>query len=216
MYPAAIIFDFDGVIVDSERYWRSEEKEFFKSVIPNWNDADHHKIVGMTIVGSYELFKQEYEIGISKEDYLEEYKDIARRVYEQCALIKGVTDLLRQLKDNGIPLAVASSAPGEWVKLILKNLGIIDSFKTIVTAEDIGESEGKPRPTIYLLAAEKLGVDPNTCIAIEDATNGVLSAKNAGMQCIGVNFPDSTEQDLSKADFVITDFSELSMEKLNL
>ena len=210
----AIIFDFDGVIVDSEKYWRREEKKFFNSVIPHWNEADHHKTVGMTMAGSYELFKKEYKIAISLEKYLEKYRDIARRVYEQCSLIEGMTVLLGKLQKATIPLAVASSAPGEWVRHILKNQGIIGYFRAIVTAEDIGEHEGKPKPAIYLLTAKKLGVRPETCIAIEDATNGILAAKTAGMQCIGVDFPDGTPQDLSQADFVITNFNELSVERL--
>ncbi|HLD32254.1 MAG TPA: HAD family phosphatase [Candidatus Peribacteraceae bacterium] len=211
----AIIFDFDGVIVDSEKYWRREEKKFFKSVIPGWKETDHHKIVGMTMAGSYELFRKDYEMDISLEEYLEEYKDIARRVYEQCSLIEGMTVLLGKLQKATIPLAVASSAPGEWVRHILKNQGIFGYFRAIVTAEDIGEYEGKPKPAIYLLTAKKLGVKPETCIAIEDATNGILAAKTAGMKCIGVDFPGNTPQNLSRADLVITDFNELSIEQLN-
>lgn len=210
----AIIFDFDGVIVDSERYWRKEEETFFESVIPNWKEADHHKIVGMTMAGSYEFIKQDYEITISLEDFLEKYKNIARRVYEQCSLVDGVRDLLEKLHAENIPLAVASSAPGKCVKNILDNFKLTSFFQTIVTAEDIGQDEGKPKPTIYLLAAANLGMEPPSCIAIEDATNGILAAKNAGMQCIGVDFPESTPQDLSQADFIITSFDELDIKRL--
>ncbi|MCF7844809.1 MAG: HAD-IA family hydrolase [Kiritimatiellales bacterium] len=210
----AVIFDFDGVIVDSERFWRKEEEGFFQSVILNWNKEDHHKIVGMTMAGSYELFKKDYEITISLEDYLEEYKDIARRVYKQCSLIEGVTDLIKNLKNENIPLAVASSAPGKHVKNTLKTFEILDIFQTIVTAEDIGQSEGKPNPAIYLLAASKLQLEPCTCIAIEDAKNGVIAAKAAGMKCVGVDFPNSTPQDLAQADLVITKFDELNSKNL--
>lgn len=214
MMPKAVIFDFDGVIVDSERYWRLEEKEFFRSVIPGWKDGDHRKIVGMTMAGSYELLKKHHGISVSLEEYLANYKDIAWRVYQRCSLTDGATKLLMRLRENNIPLAVASSAPGEWVKHILKKQNIIDLFRVIVTAENIGENEGKPKPMIYLLAARELGEDPRECIAIEDATNGITAAKSAGMKCIAVDFPESTVQDLSQADLIITDFDDLSIEKL--
>ncbi|MDP7646153.1 MAG: HAD family phosphatase, partial [Candidatus Peribacteraceae bacterium] len=118
----AVIFDFDGVIVDSERYWRREEKSLFSSIVPNWNYEDNAKIVGMTIPGTYNFIRRNYEINISLEEFLEVYKDLSRRVYDQCAIIDGVTDLLKQLEEGGIQIAVASSAPGKWVHKILKDL----------------------------------------------------------------------------------------------
>jgi beta-phosphoglucomutase-like phosphatase (HAD superfamily) len=96
---------------------------------------------------------------------------------------------------------------------VLQRFDLLESFKVVVSADEL-EGNGKPSPAIYLLTAKRLGVSPDRCIAIEDSKNGVLSAKNAGMFCIGFRNGFNDEQDLSRADMVIQRFVELDWQML--
>ena len=205
----AVIFDMDGVIVDSEIHWKTTEGYFLQSLIPTWNINDQDKILGLGVHDLYALLASTYQLQKTKEQFLELYQEMANVIYgEKVSLIEGFTELLSVLHANHIPVALASSSPWTWINIMLERFNLRESFQAIVSADEL-EGEGKPSPAIYLFTAKRLGVSPTRCIAIEDSKNGVLSAKNAGMYCIGFRNGFNDEQDLSRADMIIQHFAEL-------
>jgi HAD superfamily hydrolase (TIGR01509 family) len=210
----AVIFDMDGVIVDSEIQWKTLEGYFLQSLIPTWSSSDQDKIIGLGVHDLYTLLIGQYGLQKTKAQFLELYQKMANEIYGQkVSLIVGFSDLLTTLNKNNIPVALASSSPRSWIDIMLRRFGLQSSFKVVVSADEL-EGEGKPSPAIYLLTAQRLGVSPTSCIAIEDSKNGVLSAKNAGMFCIGFRNGFNEEQDLSKADMIIHGFAELHWQTL--
>jgi len=210
----AVIFDMDGVIVDSEIHWKTLEGYFLQSLIPTWSSTDQDKIIGLGVHDLYTLLIGQYGLQKTKEQFLELYQEMANKIYGQkVSLIAGFSDLLMTLNKNNIPVALASSSPRSWINIMLRRFGLQASFRVVVSADEL-EGEGKPSPAIYLLTAQRLGVSPKSCIAIEDSKNGVLSAKNAGMFCIGFRNGFNEEQDLSKADMIIHGFAELAWQTL--
>ena len=210
----AVIFDMDGVIVDSEVHWKTTEGFFLQSLIPAWNINDQDKIIGLAVHDVYKMLVETYQLQKTKTQFLELYQEMANEIYGQkVSLIEGFTELLSALNKNNIPVALASSSPKPWIDIVLQRFKLLKSFKVVVSADEL-EGNGKPSPAIYLLTAKRLGVSPDRCIAIEDSRNGVLSAKNAGMFCIGLRNGFNDEQDLSRADMVIQRFGELDWQKL--
>lgn len=210
----AVIFDMDGVIVDSEIHWKTTEGYFLQSLIPTWSINDQEKILGLGVLDLYTLLAGTYQLQKTKEQFLELYQEMANEIYGQkVSLIEGFTELLSLLHANHVPVGLASSSPGTWIKIMLERFKLRASFQAVVSADEL-EGEGKPSPAIYLLTAKRLGVNPTRCIAIEDSKNGVLSAKNAGMFCIGFRNGFNYEQDLSRADMIIHHFAELDWEML--
>ncbi len=199
----AVIFDLDGVIVDSERYWKEGENRMFHDLIPGWKEEDHHRIVGMTIDDTYAFLQKECGLSLSFPDYIEHYDALGDTVYEQCSLIDGVASLMSAIHARGFSIGIASSAPRKRIMAVLTKYDLGKYVQAITCADDIPAGEGKPQPTIYRKAAGALHVPVSDCIAIEDATNGILSAKAAGMYCMGLHNGVNDDQDLSPADMTI-------------
>jgi HAD superfamily hydrolase (TIGR01509 family) len=217
-YPAmidTIIFDMDGVLVDSEKYWAIAEAEFLATRIPVPHDEYHKDIVGMSISEIYEYLKSRYNIQMEKMEFLRKYDEMAVDIYKKSSnLIPNVMGLLLLLKNEGYTLALASSSPRFWISMAMERFELRPFFKEIISAEEIG-SRGKPAPDIYLFTAELLAKKPEKCMAIEDSRNGIISAKKAGMRCVGLRNGFNEEQDLSQADLVISNFKELTWDIIN-
>ena len=212
----AVIFDMDGVIVDSEIHWKTTEGFFLQSLIPGWSAKDQDKIIGLGVLDLYALLVDTYYLQKTQQEFLEIYQQMANEIYGQkVSLIAGFTELLTALNTNHIPVALASSSPTSWINIMLERFSLRDSFQVVVSADEL-KGEGKPSPAIYLLTASRLGILPERCVAIEDSKNGVLSAKNAEMFCVGFRNGFNNEQDLSRADVIIHHFSELDWKNLFL
>ncbi|HET9493139.1 MAG TPA: HAD-IA family hydrolase [Chloroflexia bacterium] len=205
----AFIFDMDGVIVDSEIHWKSVEGYFLSRVIPGWTEEDQGRIVGISLDNLFTMLRDEYGYSGSREQFLETYHANAHRIYtEKVELLPGFEGLLSLLHENGVMLALASSSPRAWIDLVLERFDLRRAFDVTVSAEEI-EGEGKPSPAIYLHTARKLGVDPARCVVVEDSRNGVLSARAAGMYCIGLRNGFNDDQDLSEADILVNGLGEI-------
>jgi HAD superfamily hydrolase (TIGR01509 family) len=208
----AFIFDMDGVIVDSELHWKSLEGYFLQKLIPDWTVADQGRITGLSLDSLYALLSTEYGLRSPKEEFLKDYHVIAEGIYtSMVSLLPGFLDLLSHLHKKNIPVALASSSPKSWIKLVLDRFDLHGAFRVVISAEEVG-GVGKPSPDIYLYTARKLGVEPEGCVVIEDSRNGVLSARNAGMYCIGFRNGFNEEQDLSAANIIIDGFAGLDWE----
>jgi HAD superfamily hydrolase (TIGR01509 family) len=212
----SLIFDMDGVIVDSELYWRRREGFFLRSLVPSWSDADQDRIIGLSVGDTHRLLTTEYSLQLTREEFLEVYHPMARRIYgHEVSLLEGFSELLSALNEEGVPVALASSSPRSWIDMVLDRFDLRGRFVAVVSAEEL-QGEGKPSPAIYLLTAEKLGVDPRRCIDIEDSRNGVRSAKRAGMFGIGLRNGFNDDQDLSQADMIVDSLTKLDYSTLRL
>jgi HAD superfamily hydrolase (TIGR01509 family) len=212
----AIIFDMDGVVLDSEYHWREAGNTMIKRLIPRWEDSRRKDYIGLTIQGIYEKLKGEFDPPISFDEFYEHYDRTALDIYENKAqLMDGIRELLEKLEEKGIPRALASSSQKSWILAAIVRLGIEPFFKIIVSAEDVN-GDGKPAPTIFLKAADQLGIEPEDCLVIEDATSGVEAAKRAHMFCIGFENGISENQDLTRADMKITGIRENTEKILSL
>jgi HAD superfamily hydrolase (TIGR01509 family) len=210
----AIIFDMDGVIVDSEIHWKTTEGFFLQSLIPGWSANDQDRIIGLGVLDLYTLLVNTYHLQKTKNEFLEIYQDMANEIYGQkVSLIEGFTELLTALNTDHIPVALASSSPTSWINIMLERFSLRNSFQAVVSADEL-KGQGKPSPAIYLLTATLLGVRPDRCVAIEDSKNGVLSAKKAEMFCVGFRNGFNDEQDLSQADMIIHHFAEFDWKNL--
>jgi HAD superfamily hydrolase (TIGR01509 family) len=210
----AVIFDMDGVIVDSEIHWKTTEGFFLQSLIPGWTTDDQDRIIGLGVLDVYRLLVDTYHLQKTQDEFLVMYQEMANEIYGQkVSLIEGFSELLTALNTHHIPVALASSSPTSWINIMLDRFLLRNSFQVVVSADEL-QGQGKPSPAIYLHTAQLLDVLPERCIAIEDSKNGVLSAKNAEMFCVGFRNGFNDEQDLSQADIIIHHFAEFDWKNL--
>ncbi len=211
---AAVIFDFDGTIIDTEsaqyssvdeefqRHGVSYSLELFKSGIGSANHR-HWTDVLQELVGPLDNL-DEIQARRLKENY--------RRV-EQTNLRDGVLDVIEMTEQAGLGLSVASSSPSSWVEHHLNARGLRKRFSNVSTRDFV--ENGKPWPDVFLHAAEQLQVDPADCVVIEDSLNGVLAAKAAGMTCVVVPNAITADADFSKADLVLDSLLDFPVELLS-
>jgi len=205
----ALIFDMDGVIVDSERYWKKKEDQFFKKIVPILSVNDQKNILGQSVKNVYQKLVKEYGVKITWDEVNNQYNQFAIEIYQQeTDLIQGILPLFNQLILLQKKIALASAARESWIAIVLKRFQIGKYFDEIVSSDFVNE-KGKPNPAIYNYTADKLSINPENCLVIEDSCNGVLAAKAAGMQCIGLKNGFNQDQDLSRADFIITSFNQI-------
>jgi len=204
----------DGVIIDSERYWKKAELTFFDKLLASWTKEDQQKIIGINVNDTYRLLANEYGLTISHKEFLRRVNGIAVEVYQnKCNLTDGFLELIEKLKTKNHKIALASSSLNEWIEIALERFSLKPFFDVVVSAEDIN-APGKPAPDIYLHTAKKLEVDPKDCVVIEDSKHGVAAAKAAGMTVIGFRNGFNEKQDLSKADIEINGFKGLNINTL--
>lgn len=206
---AAVLLDMDGVIVDSELQWKLVESSYLKSLVPHWGAEHERQIVGRGVVDLYQWLADNFAVKVSKKDFLAHCDEMAREVYgRRVTLAAGLMDFLAANRAQGRPLGLASSSPRAWINLVVERFDLGSRFNAVVSGDDVN-GKTKPLPDIYLLAAEKLSVNPKTCFAIEDSNLGVRAAKAAGMYCAAYRTPSNADQDLSLADREFRHFNEL-------
>ncbi len=206
----AVLFDMDGVLIDSEPFHHRITKDLFQELKLTISSEEYNGFIGLSFPEMWKRINASYRL----EQTLPEIIDLNRnrimtylKNSEQQA-IPGVVPLLERLKSEQIELAVASSSPLPYIELVLEKLAIRDFFRVLVSGEEV--ERGKPAPDIFLRAAELLKVTPEYCLVIEDSKNGVRAAKEAGMKCIGFRNINSGNQELSRADLIVE-----RMDKLN-
>lgn len=209
----AVIFDLDGVIVESENAHIEAEKQTLLKYGVQISAEELHKYTGTTANLMFTKLIRKYKLDTTFEEMFRRKEDILFRLLKEDAEpTKGIITLLRNLKLKRIKLAIGSSSTRKQIKYVLAKLDITSLFDCIVGAEDIVHS--KPNPEIFLKAAAELNVNPSDCLVVEDSKLGIEAAKRAGMKCLGYRNPDSGNQNLSKADIITDDFSKLSIAAL--
>lgn len=204
----AVLWDLDGVLVDTAPFHFQAWQELFQSVDKGFAEADFRRTFGLrndAILGDIlgELTPAEVERLAQRKEEL--YRD---KVEGRVTAIPGAMDLLRRLQERGSKMAIVSSTPRENVRVVLRSLGLEGVFGAVVAEEDA--PKGKPDPQGFLVAAEKLGVATGECVVIEDAPGGVEAAKRAGMRCIGVTTSRPREA-LAGADLVVDSLEEATV-----
>lgn len=198
----AVVFDFDGVIADSEPLHEVAEKMIFRQLDVE-PDGD---ITGLRFEDILRNISEKNGLTLDIERLIERkfqiMIDIAKVGIEP---IENSIELVNSL--GGIKLAIVSNSRRNWVEFVLNKFGIYKKFNAIVTAEDV--KRGKPGAEPYLLASKRLGINPEDCLAVEDSSPGVKSAKAAGMRCVAFQSPNTKNQDLSSADCSIKDLLEI-------
>ena len=212
----AVIFDMDGVIMDSEPIHYKIEKAILKN---NFNEPfefkDHARFVGQTTQDLWRTICKERNLSqgfeilslLDNADYMQELKS------GDIQPVPGVIGLIEKLHENGIPMIVASSAIRQNIEVVLDRFEITKYFQGYVSGQDVVLT--KPNPDIFLKAAEKLNIAPDKCLVIEDAKHGIEAAKAADMFCIGYRNKNSGDQDLSKADMIVDEINEINLSEIN-
>ncbi|MYK49829.1 MAG: HAD family phosphatase [Candidatus Dadabacteria bacterium] len=214
----AVIFDMDGVIIDSEPLWEKSESIMLKQKGFAGNESYRKeyrkKIMGLSQRDSVKLLKETFGLDESPEEILNARLKILLELYEkELRLSDGVPELLKILSaEKHIKTALASGSPMKVIEFVLKKFSLSDTFGIKVSGDCV--ERGKPHPDIYLETARRLGVSTGECVAIEDSINGIVSAKDAGMRCIAVPDPRIATEDYPKADIFRKSVSEVSIEDI--
>ncbi len=203
MHFKAIIFDMDGVLIDSELYWDEEGRNFFgKRNIP-YTKQLKAQLVGHSMRENMLWVKQEFGFSESVEELCEERVKLTDHIYTQASgILPGVETLLPRLRAHGFKTAIASGSFLYRIETIVQRFHWENYFDTLVSTDHVN-FVGKPDPAIYLYAAKVLHVQPADCVVVEDSINGLQSAQAAGMACIAVPNPRWSWGDFSSADSTV-------------
>lgn len=180
----AVIFDLDGVIVDSEPVWEEVRRAYVATHGGTWQPDSQRRLMGMS-TGEWARYLSD-ELGVARtaeQVATEVIDEMTRRYAERVPLIDDADEVVRRMAARW-PLGLASSSPTRLIAATLAATGLTDSFRTTLSTEET--ARGKPAPDVYLAVAERLGVDPTRCAAVEDSSNGVRSAAAAGMRVVAI------------------------------
>lgn len=206
----AVIFDMDGVMIDSEPLWEKTERVLLARRSIDYSPEYRDQIVGLNQNDSGKLLVETFNLKESVSEIISERVEILTAIYEEeLELVPGLIPLLGDLRANDYPLAVASSSPLRVINFVLDMFSLHDYFSAVVSGECT--ENGKPHPDIYLHTADRLGVEPRECVAIEDSINGVKSAKAAGMLCIAVPDKRLSQEQFRTADLIINSIDKFSL-----
>ncbi len=211
-----VIFDMDGVIVDTEPVHHYAYNQLFKQLNLEVSPEFYASFTGFSTKNTFEKIKANFEVT----DDINSLIDLKRQLFndafdqkEDLYLLEGVEDLIKDLHKNGMQLVLASSSAKITIDRVFTRFGLHKYFTHIVSGEDFPQS--KPHPAIFQHAAFLSGTQVENCIVIEDSTNGITASKAAGIYCIGYDSPNSKLQDYSLADEVVFNFKELSFEYIS-
>lgn len=195
----AIIFDFDGLIINSEPSWQKADTEFLAQRGVQYDRKTREQVRGMGTKEIIEIFKKKYRLEGSVEDLTEERMSLAYKiVLAELSGMEGVEALIKSLHRDGFVLALATAGNiRDRAEAILAKLHIRQYFSLIQGNDSV--KRGKPNPDIYIMTAQTLAIEPSECLVLEDAPNGVLSGKAAGMTVYGVNKDAAIRKKLKEA-----------------
>lgn len=211
MHFKAVIFDMDGVLIDSELYWNEEGVNFFEPRGVKFTLEIKARLTGRSMRESMQWVKEQFGFTESIDELCEERVRATDHIYNQAAgILPGAEELLGTLKAKGLKVAIASGSFAYRIETIVKRFKWENYFDALVSSDHVN-FVGKPNPAIYLHTAKVLGVNPTHCAVIEDSVNGVESAKSAGMKCVAVPNPRWSWGDFSGADLVVNSLEDEKM-----
>ncbi|WP_284063386.1 HAD family hydrolase [Halobaculum halobium] len=193
----------DGVLVDSEDYWHAAEREAIlpRVLAEGSSTPDLDEITGMYYGEIYDYLAERYEPTVDKAEFMALYDETATAIYgDRVELLTGAREFVAELRDAGVPVALVSSSPRDWIEVVIDRFEL--DFDLVAPAEEF-DGPGKPDPGVYEAALRELGGVPDRAVAVEDSENGVLAAVRSGAYTIAVRDDHNADTDLSAADEVV-------------
>lgn len=211
----AVLFDMDGVIVDTEPLHHKAYKMMFEDVGIDVSDTMYRSFTGQSTRGICEFLCKQFDLSLEP-IVLEKGKraHFTKLFFEDpdLKLLEGVEDLIKNYHSNGLTLVVASSASMFTINNVMKRFNLDPYFTDKLSGADLKAS--KPHPEIFLNAAKAAGVSTSECFVIEDSTNGIIAAKEANIFCIAYKSAHSKDQDYSRADRLVSDYKDITFDKV--
>jgi HAD superfamily hydrolase (TIGR01509 family) len=210
----AVIFDMDGVLIDSEPLHCRADNQLLKELGAVAPENYLDRFAGWTDDAMWKAIKTDYPITKSISEIKELQVPIKLKMLQESDLkaISGVVELLEEIKKEQILIALASSSPKIFIEAVVKKIEIGKYFEALLSGEEVERS--KPEPDIFLKAALLLNVKPSECLVVEDSKSGTVAAKKAGMKCIGFRNLSSGDQDLSEADVIVNEIRDIDLKKI--
>ncbi|WP_179020308.1 HAD family hydrolase [Winogradskyella forsetii] len=210
----AVLFDMDGVIVDTEPLHRKAYYQMFEDVNIEVNETLYESFTGQSTINICKRLVDHFSLTEAPETLVNIKRKHFKYLFENdssLVLIDGVLERIKDYHANGLKLVVASSASMPNIERIFDRFDLNQYFVGKFSGADLKKS--KPHPEIFIKAAEHTGFDKSECMVIEDSTNGIKAAHSAGIFCVGFKSEHSLGQDYSKANIVISDFEEVAYSK---
>mgnify|MGYP003287632276 CR=1 FL=1 len=212
--PEAVVLDLDGVLIEGEEVWDEVRQALVRERGGRWSAGAQAAMMGMSSPEWSRYMAEELGLPMAPVAIGREVADrVVARYAEELPLVDGAVEVVRALAGRW-PLGLASSANRPVIDLVLDRAGLAGCFRATVSSEEV--ARGKPAPDVYLAAADRLGVAPAGCVAVEDSANGLRSAAAAGMRVVAVpnrRFPPPPEL-VEAADLAVADLRELTPEAL--
>jgi HAD superfamily hydrolase (TIGR01509 family) len=206
----AVIFDLDGVLADSEPWWNEIDATLLAKYGVKYRGEYHREVLGVSYLLAVEFYKKVFNLSVSTDELMRRRTEIATEYFaNRVGLFPHVKEVLEQLRQMNLRLAVATSSVSASARPFLERHQLTGFFDVIVTGDEI--ERGKPHPDIYVRAAEKLDVSPNECLVIEDSLSGIAAAKAANMRVAAIpdrRFVDPREYE-KQADYLLKNLSEI-------
>jgi HAD superfamily hydrolase (TIGR01509 family) len=208
----AVIFDLDGVLIDSEQVWDDARREFVTEQGGRWHERAQRDMMGMSSTEWSQYVNRELGVGLPPQEISEQVVARLAGLYrERLPLVPGAREAVERLAERW-SLGLASSSNRELIDLVLETSALATFFTVTVSSEEV--ARGKPAPDVYLEAARLLGVAPGSCAAIEDSQNGIRSAATAGLRVIAIpnaHFPPGPDA-LAAATLILPSLEELTVD----
>ena len=210
----AVIFDLDGVLLDSEQVWNQAKEQLVRERGGRWRDEAPRDMMGMSSPEWSAYLRDELGVELDPQAISDEVVRRLERIYrDELPLLDGAVEAVERLAGHW-PLGLASSSNREIIDLFLELSGLAPTFAVTISSEEV--ERGKPAPDVYLEAARRLEAEPSRCVAIEDSENGIRAAHTAGMRVLALpnpHYPPDPEA-LADADEVIGSLHELTPERV--
>lgn len=214
----AIIFDMDGTIVNTENAWRKATHDLIEArgrVLSEAEKTELHRLFnGLALYKCCDIIKERFKLDDHIDDIAQEKLQRAHDLMQtEMEFIKGFQEFHNSIEHAKIPHAIATNADDHTINLINKSVELHRYFSERIYGISRVNNVYKPRPDIYLYAANQLGINPKECLAIEDSFHGVQAAKNAGMTCIGINSSNKPEY-IKYSDYKVNTYHDINLEDL--
>ncbi|MDJ0752867.1 MAG: HAD-IA family hydrolase [Ardenticatenaceae bacterium] len=207
----AVIFDFDGLILDTEsssvEAWSEIYREFdLEFPVDRWLE----NVGSMDTFDALAYLESHLDRPVNREEVYQSVRQRDQEIIAQRGPMAGVLDRLAEAKTLGLKMAIASSSPARWLNYHLPRLGLMFEFDAVRTSTDV-DNRTKPDPAVYLAACAAVKVDPSRAVALEDSLHGVIAAQEAGMKAVAVPNAVTKQLDFSQADLILNSLEEMTI-----
>lgn len=212
----AIIFDMDGVLIDSEPVHLEANRRLMEKLGLEFDREYYMQFIGSTTDYMWDKMKKDYNISLTPDELMTISDDFVKEINGESGypVMEGASELIHKLHKSGLKLAVASSSGMKRIISSIEKLKVSEEIDCVVSGQELRKP--KPAPDIFLRAAEKLNVLPEECIVIEDSVNGMKAAKNAGMICVMYENKSLGSWDSSYADYILQSFNDIDDSFFNM